>query len=149
MSDESGRTDSASFINHYSSFIVQRMPVKTLEGTVEEQAAQIYDMAAEAMQEGRYSAAYRYYQEIERAVPGFRDVPERLAQANYARREQRSLLLGSLTGAMLLIVLARLLGNDNELIFLGVAVLGLILGFALTTALYPRLARRPKPPANP
>ena len=124
------------------------MPVKTLEGTVEEQAAQIYDMAAEAMQEGRYTAAYRYYQEIERAVPGFRDVPERLAQANYARREQRSLLLGSLTGAIALIILARLFGNDNELIFLGAAVLGLIIGFVVSMVLYPRLAQRPKPPAK-
>jgi len=124
------------------------VPIKRLEGTVEEQAAQIYDLAAEAMQEGRYTAAYRYYLEIERAVPGFRDVPQRLAQANYARKEQRSLLMGSLTGAMLLIVLVRLLGNNNELIFLGAAVLGLVVGFALTLALYPRLARRPKPPAK-
>jgi hypothetical protein len=125
------------------------MPVKHLEGTVEEQAAQIYDLAAEAMQEGRFTAAYRYYLEIERAVPGFRDVPELLAKANYARKEQRSLLLGSITGASILIVLARLLGNNNELIFLAAAVLGLLLGFALTMALYPRLAKRPKPPAKP
>jgi hypothetical protein len=124
------------------------MPVKTLEGTVEEQAAQIYELAAEAMLEGRYTAAYRYYLEIERAVPGFRDVPELLAKANYARKEQRTLLLGSITGASVLIVLARLLGNDNELVFLGVAVLGLLLGFGLTLLLYPRLAGRPKPPAK-
>jgi hypothetical protein len=124
------------------------MPVKTLEGTIEEQAAQIYDLAAEAMQEGRFTAAYRYYLEIERAVPGFRDVPELLAKANYARKEQRTLLLGSITGASVLIVLARLLGNDNELVFLGVAVLGLLLGFGLTLLLYPRLAGRPKPPAK-
>lgn len=124
------------------------MPTRRLEGTVEEQAAQIYDMAAEAMQEGRYTAAYRYYLEIERALPGFRDVPQRLAQASYARREQRSLLLGSLAGAMLLIVLARLLGNDNELVFLAAAVLGLALGFGLTLALYGRLARRPEPPTE-
>lgn len=125
------------------------MPVKTLEGTVEEQAAQIYDLAAEAMQEGRFTAAYRYYLEIERAVPGFRDVPELLAKANYARKEQRSLLLGSMAGAALLIVLARLLGNDNELVFLGAAVLGLVGGFAVTLALHPRLAKRSQPPAKP
>jgi hypothetical protein len=125
------------------------MPVKMLEGTVEEQAAQIYDLAAEAMQEGRFTAAYRYYLEIERAVPGFRDVPELLAKANYARKEQRSLLLGSMAGAALLIVLARLLGNDNELVFLGAAVLGLVGGFAVTLALHPRLAKRSQPPAKP
>ncbi len=125
------------------------MPVKMLEGTVEEQAAQIYDLAAEAMQEGRFTAAYRYYLEIERAVPSFRDVPELLAKANYARKEQRSLLLGSMAGAALLIVLARLLGNDNELVFLGAAVLGLVGGFAVTLALHPRLAKRSQPPAKP
>ena len=125
------------------------MPVKTLEGTIEEQATQIYDLAAEAMQEGRFTAAYRYYQEIERAVPGFRDVPDLLAKASYARKEQRSLLLGSITGASVLIVLARLLGNNNELVFLGAAVLGLVGGFALTLALHPRLAKRSKPPAKP
>ncbi|HNS01986.1 MAG TPA: hypothetical protein PKM78_06355 [Anaerolineae bacterium] len=122
--------------------------VQRLEGTVEEQAAQIYDLAAEAMAEGRFIGAYHYYQEIERALPGFRDVPELLAKANYARKEQRSLLMGSITGAMALIVLARLLGNDNELIFLAAAVLGLLLGYGLTLLLYPRLARRPKPPAR-
>ncbi len=125
------------------------MPVRRLEGTVEEQAAQIYDMAAEAMQEGRYTAAYRYYLEIERAVPGFRDVPELLARANYARREQRFLLMGSFAGAMLMVALARILGNSNELVFIGATALGLGLGFALTLILYPRLARRPKPPAKP
>jgi hypothetical protein len=124
------------------------MPIQRLEGTLEEQAAQIYDLAAEAMQEGRYTAAYRYYLEIEQAVPGFRDVPELLAKASYAKREQRSLLMGSLAGAMLLIVLARLLGNNNELIFLGAAVLGLGLGFALTLMLYPRLSKRSKTPAK-
>ncbi len=124
------------------------MPVKPLEGTVEEQAAQIYDLAAEAMAEGRFTGAYHYYQEIERALPGFRDVPELLAKANYARKEQRYLLMGSITGAMILIVLARLLGNDNELIFLGAAVLGLLVGFGLTLWLYPRLAKRPQSRAH-
>jgi len=37
------------------------MPTKKLEGTVEEQAAQLYEMAAEAMAEGRYTGALRYY----------------------------------------------------------------------------------------
>ncbi len=119
------------------------MPVKKLEGTVEEQAAQIYDLAAEAMQEGRFTAAYRYYLEIERAVPGFRDVPELLAKANFARKEQRSLLLGSITGASVLIVLARLLGNNNELVFLILAVFGLVLGFLLVAGVYHWLGRGP------
>ena len=71
--------------------------LKLLQGPVEEQAAEIYDMALKAMEEGRYSGAYRYFQEIERAVPGFRDVPERLRQADYARHEQR--FLASQVGA--------------------------------------------------
>lgn len=117
--------------------------VQRLEGTVEEQAAQIYDLAAEAMAEGRFTGAYHYYQEIERALPGFRDVPELLAKANYARKEQRSLLLGSIAGASILIVLARLLGNDNELVFLILAIFGLALGFLLVSGVYRWLGRGP------
>lgn len=111
-----------------------------LHGTVEEQAAQLYDLAEEAMEEGRYTAAYRYYQEIERAVPGFRDVPKRLAAARYAKREQRFLLWGSLIGAMLLVILARVLGAENELVFLGAGVAGLGLGFVASQLLFPRIA---------
>ncbi|MFZ2488234.1 MAG: hypothetical protein WAZ19_08935 [Anaerolineae bacterium] len=120
------------------------MPKVLLTGPLEEQAAQIYDMAADAMQEGRYTAAYHYYKEIEHALPGFRDVRERMAQANYARREQRNLLFGSLIGGSLAIGIARLLGNTNELVFIGVAVLGMILGFMISMALYPRLFKRPR-----
>lgn len=122
--------------------------VKLLEGPVEEQAAQLYDMASKAMEEGRYSGAYHYFQEIERAVPGFRDVPERLLEANYLRREQRFLALGSIAGGILLIVVARLLNAQSELVFLGAALLGVVAGFILSLVLYPRVARRPRPPAT-
>ena len=119
-----------------------------LTGPVEEQAAQMYDMAVTAMEEGRYSGAYRYFLEIESAVPGFRDVPERLRQADYARREQRFLAMGSFAGAIILVIAARLLNAQNELVFLGAAVAGLLVGFLITLVLYPRIARRPKPPAT-
>ena len=124
------------------------MPTLKLYGTLEEQASQLYDMAAEAMQEGRYAAAYRYLREIERALPGFRDVPERLAQANYARREQRFLAMGSMAGAIVLIIVARLLNARSEWLFLAAAVLGLAVGFFLSLLLAPRVVRRPKPPAR-
>ena len=119
-----------------------------LTGPVEEQAAQMYDMAVAAMEEGRYSGAYRYFLEIENAVPGFRDVPERLRQANYARREQRFLALGSFAGAIILVIVARLLNASSELVFLGAAVAGLLAGFLITLVLYPRIVRRQKPPAT-
>ena len=122
--------------------------LKLLQGPVEEQAAEIYDMALKAMEEGRYSGAYRHYQEIERAVPGFRDVPDRLLQADYARCEQRFLALGSFTGAIILIVVTRLLNAESELVFLGAAIVGLLAGFFVSLVLYPRIARRRKPPAT-
>lgn len=108
----------------------------------------MYDLAVAAMEEGRYSGAYRYFLEIESAVPGFRDVPERLRQADYARREQRFLAMGSFAGAITLVIAARLLNARNELVFLGAAVAGLLAGFLITLVLYPRIARRPKPPAT-
>ena len=124
------------------------MATHELQGTVEEQAAQLYDMALEATEEGRYAAATRYLREIERAVPGFRDVPQRLAQADYSRREQRFLALGSMTGAILFIIAARLSGTDRELVFLGAAVLGLIVGVLVSLVLFPRLVPRPQLPPS-
>lgn len=112
------------------------MPKTILQGTLEEQAAQLYDMAVEAMGEGRYTAAHRYLLEIERALPGFRDVPELLAKAAYAKKEQRSLLLGSILGGIVMIILARVLGAQNELIFLGAGAIGLLAGFFVVLALF-------------
>ena len=69
-----------------------------LTGTPEEQADQLYELAEEAMGEGRYTAAYRYWQDIDKVLPGYRDVPERLAELNLARREQRFLIMGAFAG---------------------------------------------------
>ena len=121
------------------------MPKIILPGTVEEQAAQIYDLAEEAMQQGRYTGAYHYYEEIQRALPGYRDVADRMAQAKHAKREQSFLLIGSIVGSAAAIALARLAGNSNELIFIGVAILGLLAGFAVTALLFSRGSRRSKP----
>jgi hypothetical protein len=107
-----------------------------LQGAVEEQAAQLYDMAVEAMGEGRYTAAHRYLREIERALPGFRDVPELLAKAAYGKKEQRSLLLGSIFGGIVMIILARSSGAQSELIFLGAGAFGLLAGFFIVLALF-------------
>lgn len=105
------------------------MPKKVLlQGTLEEQAAQLYEVAAAAMAEGRYTSAYRYLLEIDQAVPGFRDVPQLLERAAYAKREQRFLITGAIGGLIVLVVLARILGADNEWIFLGAAFAGLFGG---------------------
>jgi hypothetical protein len=117
-----------------------------LQGAVEDQAAQLYDMAVEAMGEGRYTAAHGYLREIERALPGFRDVPELLAKAAYAKKEQRSLLLGSILGAIVMIILARVLGAENELIFLGAGAIGLLAGFFVVLALSQWVGGRPEQP---
>lgn len=112
-----------------------------LQGTVEEQAAQLYDMAVEAMRDGRYSLAYRYLQEIERALPGFRDVPTLLAQAKAAKQEQRALGWGAIVGGIAMIGVARGLGVEGELFLLAAAAGGLLVGFFVTLVLYPRFKR--------
>lgn len=105
------------------------MPKKVLlQGTLEEQAAQLYDVATAALADGRYSSAYRYLLEIDQAVPSFRDVPQLLKKAAYAKREQRFLITGAIGGLMAMVILARLLGAANEWIFLGAAVAGLFGG---------------------
>jgi hypothetical protein len=80
------------------------------------------------MAEGRYTSAYRYLLEIDQAVPGFRDVPELLERTAYAKREQRFLITGAMGGLIVLVVLARVLGADNEWVFLGAAFAGLFGG---------------------
>lgn len=115
-----------------------------LTGTPEEQADQLYDLAEEAMGEGRYSGAYRYWLEIEKALPGYRDVPERLAEANLARREQRFLIMGALLGAVVLVAIARSLGAERELVLLAAAVLGLLVGWLISLLVFSKLMRRRK-----
>lgn len=122
-------------------------PIK-LTGSPEEQADQLYDLAEEAMAQGRYSGAYRYWQEIEKALPGYRDVPDRLAEANLARREQRFLIMGALAGAVVLVFLARSFGAERELVLLGAAVLGLLVGWLISLLLFSAMMRRRKPASS-
>lgn len=115
-----------------------------LTGTPEEQADQLYELAEEAMSQGRYTAAYRYWQDIDKVLPGYRDVPERLAEANLARREQRFLIMGALLGAVVLVFLARSLGAERELVLLGAAVLGLLVGWLISLLVFSATVRRRK-----
>lgn len=115
-----------------------------LTGTPEEQADQLYQMAEEAMTQGRYSGAYLYWNEIEKALPGYRDVPQRLAEANLARREQRFLIMGALVGAVALLAVARALGAQRELVLLGSAVLGLLAGWLVSLLIFTATVRRRK-----
>ncbi len=116
-----------------------------LTGTPEEQADQLYEMAEEAMSQGRYSGAYYYWQDIEKVLPGYRDVPDRLVEANLARREQRFLIMGALLGAVALVFVARLLGAQRELVLFGAAVLGLLGGWLVSLLLFSAMMRRRKP----
>lgn len=118
-------------------------PVK-LTGTPEEQADQLYELAEEAMGEGRYTAAYRYWQDIDKVLPGYRDVPERLAEANLARREQRFLIMGALLGAVVLVFLARSLGAERELVLFGAAIVGLLVGWVISLLVFSATVRRRK-----
>ncbi len=118
-------------------------PVK-LTGTPEEQADQLYELAEEAMGEGRYTAAYRYWQDIDKVLPGYRDVPERLAEANLARREQRFLIMGALLGAVVLVFLARSLGAERELVLFGSAIVGLLVGWVISLLVFSATVRRRK-----
>ena len=113
-----------------------------LTGTPEEQADQLYEMAEEAMSQGRYSGAYRYWLEIEKALPGYGDVPQRLAEANRARREQRFLIMGALLGAAILVFVARTLGTQSELVLFGAAVAGLLVGWLISLLLFSAMMRR-------
>jgi hypothetical protein len=100
-----------------------------LEGTLEEQADQLYEMAQDRMQRGAYTGAVYCLEEINKHLPDYRDVPILLDQAKAAKREQMILLLSSLAGAIVLISVTRRLGITHELASLAIGALGMVLGW--------------------
>ena len=65
-----------------------------------------------------------------------------LAEANLARREQRFLIMGALLGAVVLVFLARLFGAERELVLLGAAVVGLLVGWLVSLLVFSATVRR-------
>jgi F0F1-type ATP synthase assembly protein I len=105
------------------------MPKQLLTGTLEEQCAFLYDLAQEKMSQGNYTGAVHALKEIVKYAPDFRDAADMLNEAKRRKREQGILILVSLASATLFVGIGSLMEIGNDLWFLGLAIVGAIVGF--------------------
>lgn len=107
------------------------MPKQLLTGTLEEQCAFLYDLAQEKMSQGNYTGAVHALKEIVKYAPDFRDAADMLNEAKRRKREQGILILVSLASATLFVGIGSLMEIGNDLWFLGLAMVGAIVGFLI------------------
>ena len=105
------------------------MPKQLLTGTLDEQCAFLYDLAQQKMAQGNYSGAAHALEEIVKYAPGYRDAAQLLGDVKRRKREQSLLVIISFAGASLFIAAGTVWGAPNDLWFLGLAVVGALLGF--------------------
>lgn len=104
---------------------------QTLEGTLEEQCAFLYQLAEEKAAQGNYAGAFHLLKEIVAHRPDYKDAAQRLEKVKQKKKEQRQLLLAGLFGAILFIGIGTLLQLSNDLLFILLAILGAVVGFAI------------------
>ena len=106
-----------------------------LSGTLDEQCAFLYELALEKMEQGNFTGAYHALKEVARHQPDFREVQAQLAEATFRKNEQRFLLLFVFVGALGFVYIGSGLNFGNDLLFIGFAFLGSVLGFAIGYAI--------------
>jgi hypothetical protein len=111
------------------------MPKELLSGTLEEQCAFLYKLAQEKMQVGNYTGAVHALQEIVRHAPDYEDAAELLTLARARKTQQRNLLLFSLFGAAVFIGIGTFTGVSNDLLLLGLALVGLVVGYGTASVI--------------
>ena len=105
------------------------MPKQLLTGSLDEQCEFLYNLALDKMQQGNFTGAVHALQEIVKHKPDFRDAKAVLAEAKARKAEQNRLLWFALTGAALFVLWGTVLQVPNDLVFLGMAVVGAVVGF--------------------
>lgn len=107
------------------------MRKEQLTGTLEEQCAFLYQLAQEKMTQGNYAGAYHALKEILKHVPEHADAAALLRYVEYKKKEQRQLLLIGLLGGVLFVGLGTFFQLSNDLIFILLAIVGIVVGFLL------------------
>ncbi|MBU6348639.1 MAG: hypothetical protein KGS73_00660 [Chloroflexi bacterium] len=105
------------------------MPKQKLTGTLEEQCEFLYNLAQEKMQQGNYTGAVHLFKEIVKYKPEYRDAARLLQTAKAQKAEQNFLLLMAVLGASLAVALGGRVGVSNDLLFLGLVLVGALLGY--------------------
>lgn len=110
--------------------MVGLMPKQLLAGTLEEQCDFLYNLAQEKMAQGNFTGAAHALAEVVKYAPDFRDAQALLSEARARKAAQRRLLITSILGAMVFVGMGTLLQVSNDLILIGLALVGAVIGYA-------------------
>lgn len=116
------------------------MPKQTLTGSLDEQCTFLYEVAQEKMAEGNYTGAVHALKEILKYQPNFRDAATLLAEAKTRKSQQSRLVLAGFLGAALFVGVGTTLHVSNDLLFLALAVIGAVVGYASGLILFSQKA---------
>lgn len=105
------------------------MPKRLLTGTLDEQCEFLYTLAQEKMQQGNYTGAIHALQEIAKYRPDYRETAQLLAEARRRKSEHTFLLLAAFGGAAIFIGIGTVIQVGHDLLFLGLALVGGLLGY--------------------
>lgn len=114
------------------------MRTEKLSGTLEEQCEFLYELANEKMGQGNYSGAYHALKEILKHVPDHAAANELMVYVKQKKSEQRKLLLMGILGAVLFVGLGTALQLSNDLLFILLAIVGVVVGFVVGNLLLRR-----------
>ena len=121
------------------------MPKQTLTGTLDEQCEFLYTLAQEKIGQGNYTGAVHALQEIVKHKPDFPNAAQLLAAAKVRKSAQTFLLLMAAGGAVAAVAVGGVIGVPNDLIFLGVLVVGALIGYGVGNFIYSFRHRRTAP----
>lgn len=107
------------------------MPKQLLSGTIDEQCDFLYELALDKMKDGNYTGAFHALKEVVSHRPDDAAAAEALSLAKFKKSEQRDLLLWSISGGIIFLGIGTWLGISNDLLFIGLTIVGVLVGYAL------------------
>jgi len=107
------------------------MRKQALSGTLDEQCDFLYEIALDKMKDGNYTGAYHALKEVVEHRPDDSAALEALALATFKKKEQRGLLLWSISGGAIFLGIGTWLQLSNDFLFIGLTIIGVLVGYAL------------------
>lgn len=111
------------------------MPKTLLTGTLEEQCAFLYNMAQEKAAVGNYAGASHALKEILKYAPEYPGAAELLAEVKTGKQEQNMMLVFVFGFAIAAIFVGTITQVPNDWWFIGLIVIGAVLGFLAGNAI--------------
>lgn len=112
------------------------MPKTLLTGTLEEQCAFLFNLAQEKVAVGNYSGSSHALREVLKHQPDYPGAATLMETVRKGKREQNTMLWLVFGGAILFVFIGTARGVPNDLWFLGLALVGAVVGFLIGNAIF-------------